>query len=128
MGADLVSQIPSRLELIGVRGAASVAYQQASFICIEVNLHSVDIFKLIGINAGEEKSEKLKTFFDKISIPALTSLAEVAFLHLVANKVLKQLPQTVQSKLQDKLIAQVEIVTLTDAEQGPFLIETIRYH
>lgn len=127
IGQDLIQTIPFKLSLIGVRAEASIVYLQSAYICVEVDLMSVDIEKLIEVNANVETAMKAKSFFDYINIPTIKSLAETYLVKLISGKIMSNLPQTVIEKLQDKLVAEVDIVTLDDIEQGPFLIQTIQY-
>lgn len=123
---DLISSIPMKLGLIGVRATASLAYQQSAYICIDIELPSVDIVKLIEVNAGPAAAEKLAKMLEYIGIPAVTNMIESFMIKLIYRKIMTNLPQTIQEKLEDKLVAEVDIITLSEEEQGPFLIQTIQ--
>lgn len=126
VGNDLKASIPSRLELAGLRSTANIVYQQSAFICIEINLLSVDLIKSIENNGGKSKAQKLKSFFDAIPIPGALPFIEYLLALKAKGKIIKQLPITIKQKLQDKLVADVDIYALEDDEQGPFLIQTIQ--
>lgn len=126
VGADLKWSIPEKLELQGIRASSSIAYVQSAFICVEVNILSVDIKKILSQNAGSNKSSS--SFLDTLFtiFPSSKTFIETQLVKLVSGKVIKMIPQVVREKLQDKLIAEVEIIALTDNEQGPFLLQTIQ--
>ena len=126
IGQDLISSIPPRLELLAIQASASVVYIKSAFICIEVDLLSIDLPKLIEENAGLEKSQKIVKLFEWLDIPYAQKTTEISLVKLLASKVKNALPNTIQQKLQDKLIAEVEIVVLEDDEQGAFLCQTIK--
>lgn len=127
IGGDLCSTIPLRLGNIGVLAVATVVYHQSSFICVEVDIMSVDPRKVI--EKSTRGSAALATF-EKLakSLAWLKFEQHVeAFLtKFVCKKLLTSLPQTIVEKLQLKLTADIELITLTEAEQGPFLISTMQ--
>jgi predicted RecB family endonuclease len=123
---DLIKTIPSKLSLIGARAVATIAYTQSAYICIEVEIPSVDIIKLIEVNSGSAAAAKLTGILAYIGLPVITNLVESLMARVVCKKVMTQLPQTIQEKLEDKLIAEVDIIALSEEEQGPFLINTIQ--
>ncbi len=110
VGADLLASIPLRLDLIGVKATASISYLQSAYICVEVDLISVDLIKMIRNGAGSVKATKIAEFLDSFELPFLKSLLESLVLKLITRKIFRSLPQVVKEKLQDKLIAEVEII------------------
>jgi hypothetical protein len=126
IGNDLKTSIPMRLALQGIIGTSNVVYQQSAFICVEVNITSVNLTKLLGLSDDSEQARKLEDFFDWVNMPQFKSLLESVVVRIASSKVMKQLPQTVKEKLQTKLLAEIEVVTLTDSEQGPFLVQTMQ--
>lgn len=126
IGQNLCKTIPERLAVMGIRSNVTVGYTQAAFVCIEVNLISVDIQKFIWYNAGVDKSLQVKAFLDTVSFPSLDNFLNWALLAFLKGKLMKQLPVTLIDKLQDKMNAQIELVCCTEEEQGPFLVDTIQ--
>lgn len=126
IGQNLCKTIPERLAVMGIKSNVTVGYTQAAFLCIEVNLTSVDIQKLIWYNAGVDKSLQVKALLDTVSFPSLDKVLNRALLAFLKGKLMKQLPVTLIDKLQDKMNAQIELVCCTEEEQGPFLVDTIQ--
>lgn len=123
---DLVVVIPTKLELQGIVSNASVVYQQGSFLCIEVNITAVDFLKITERQGSAEKADKIRQFLTSFGLPNLITFINTQLVRVAAKKVMTSLPSTIISKLQDKLTADLDVVCLNDAEQGPFLCQTLQ--
>jgi len=127
IGDDICKLIIVRLEKLGVKASTRLAYQQSAFLCIEIVVEDIDVMKFLQENISTQKAA---TNYEKIRklLPYdwfhqwLTSL----LINKLCKKLLVQLPETIQEKLQFKLAAEVEIVGCSSNEQGPFLLDTIK--
>ena len=113
--------------MIGVEATAAVVFQQSSFMCIEVDIISIDIRTVI---EKATKGDTALNSFNKLAKILEWSRFEQWVQSLLTNTIYKKLmvslPQTIINKLQLKLAADIELITCTDAEQGPFLVSTMQ--
>lgn len=122
----MCSLIPLRLEGLGLRAEASIAYQQSSYLCIEVAIADAEVRNVLGKMAKDPGAlnfyEKLCDLFWWTSFEVW---AEKQLAKMIGGKLVVQLPKTIEEKLKMKLAAEIEMICCTDEEQGPFLIHTI---
>lgn len=127
IGHSMVKAIPERLEMLGLKASVSIVYTKSSYISLEVNLHSVDLTTLVANMTGSlEKAEGIRNILGMISFPRLDGFINKFLLQLMCGKMMQQLPVQMQSKLQDKLSAEVVIIACSEEEQGPLLISTMQ--
>jgi hypothetical protein len=127
IGDDICKLILIRLEKLGVKAVTRLAYQQSAYLCIEIVVEDIDVMKFLQENISTQNAAKK---YDKIRklIPYdwfhqwVTSL----LVQKLNKRLLVQLPDIIQEKLQFKLSAEVEIVSCSSNEQGPFLLDTIK--
>ena len=127
IGDDMCKLILIRLEKLGVKAVTRLAYQQSAYLCIEIVVEDIDVMKFLQENISTQNAAKK---YDKIRklIPYdwfhqwVTSL----LIQKLNKRLLVQLPDIIQEKLQFKLSAEVEIVSCSSNEQGPFLLDTIK--
>ena len=124
IGEELSTSISVRLESIGVRSVACIAYQQSAFISVEVILLSIDVRRVLEVRAGELALKKYDNLMQR-KIPFLGSIIDFLLTSFVFGKVRRQLSLMIKEKLNDKLTAEVEIFTCTEEEQGPFIMSTL---
>ena len=123
---DLIVTIPKKLELQSIIATASIVHQHSSYLCIEVNIVGVDFLLSIARNGGQEKADKTRRFLESFGFPSIINFINTNLVRLAASKVIKALPTTIVSKLQDKLTADLDVICLNDREQGPFLCQTLQ--
>jgi hypothetical protein len=126
IGSGLCTQIPERLGLIGVQSTVSIGYTRAAYICFDVALIDVDLYKLIEVNAGEEKAQAISTLLDKLSIFSLDVLLKKIVLYLLHKKLATQIPVQIRDKLEHKFSTDIELIVCSEEEQGTFLVQTIQ--
>jgi hypothetical protein len=127
IGADLCSTIPSRLDNMGITAVATVVYQQSSYLCLEVDIASLNVRKFLEKSArGPGALTMYNKICDMLKSEAFENWVERLLTNIVTKKLMTSLPQTIVEKLQLKLTAQVELIACSDAEQGPFLISTMQ--
>ena len=127
IGDDMCKLILIRLEKLGVKAITRLAYQQSAYLCIEIVVEDIDVMKFLQENISTQNAAKK---YDKIRklIPYdwfhqwVTSI----LIQKLNKRLLVQLPDIIQEKLQFKLSAEVEIVSCSSNEQGPFLLDTIK--
>lgn len=124
---NLCKSIGDRLDSMGVKSSVGIGYTQSAFVCIEVTITNFDLFKffLFSTEGNEEKATKIVDSLEKYSIPAVTDFFNKFLLNVVANKFVVALPATIKEKLYNLMNAELELVTCTEEDQGPFLIQTI---
>ena len=123
---DLIVTIPKKLELQSIIATATLVHQHSSFLCIEVNLIGVDFLSSMERNAGKENADKTRRFLESFGFPNIINFINTNLVRIAAGKVIKALPSTLISKLQDKLTADIDVICLNDAEQGPFICQTLQ--
>lgn len=126
IGAGLCKQIPERLALIGVKSQVTIGYTKSAFICFDITLIDVDLYKMIAVNAGREKADTLSAFLQKISVLSLDILIKAVVLKLLHKKLATQIPDQIRDKLEHKLNTDIELIVCSEEEQGTFLIQTIQ--
>lgn len=125
VGKSLCQVVPERLAPLGVVSTCSVAYTQQAFICLEISLFGLSLQKMLATNAGPEKAENIMGFLNRYALPAVTDWAARFMLLLIADKLMTGLPMQMKDKMYNKMNAELEIITCTEEEQGPFLVQTI---
>lgn len=127
IGDDMCKLILLRLEKLGVQAVARLAYQQSAYLCIEILVEDIDALKFLSENVSTQNAAKKYAQIRKLLPYDWFHQWVSSFLIQKLNKrLLVQLPDTIQEKLQFKLSAEVEIVSCSSNEQGPFLLDTIK--
>jgi hypothetical protein len=126
VGSSLCTQIPERLGMMGVSCSASIAYTRAAYVCIEVSLHSLNLHQLLKVNAGIDRANAIMDLLARFSLPALTEYLCRSMLLLMNDRLMTMLPIQMKEKLYSKMSAEIEVITCTEEEQGPFLLNTIQ--
>lgn len=105
----------------------SIAYQQSSYLCIEVLIGPLTIQNYLLSNKHlQQSSITYNKILDHISWSGFDQLFNELFTRYVITKLSTQLPDLITHKLQWKLSAKIEMVVCKEEEQGEFLIQTIR--
>jgi hypothetical protein len=126
IGQSLCALIPTRLQCIGVKSVANIAYTQAGFICLEISLQGVDLLTLAGKKGDSAKDAKISSFLRVMTSLQLDSQLGRFVLKLLVPKLISQFPITVKEKLQMKFNAEIEIVCCQEEEQGPFIMTALQ--
>ena len=127
IGDDICKLIIIRLEKLGVKALTRIAYQQSAYICIEISVDEIDATKFLQENVSTQNAaknyEKIKNL---LPYDWFTEWVGSFLINKLNKKLIVQLPETIQEKLQFKLSADVEIVGCSSNEHGPFLTDTIK--
>eukprot|EP01038_Epipyxis_sp_PR26KG_P004632 gene4632-6511_t len=128
IGAEFCKLIPERLEnSAGIKCTVNIAYAQSAFMCFEVSLVEVNLKKLIEIRAGEVAGAKIEHFLSFITFPPCLEFLNNLLVNLLYRKIMAQIPPIVKEKLQNRMNAEIEVFSLTEEEQGPFIMQTIHH-
>lgn len=124
---NLCKSLCDRLDSMGVKCTVGIGYTQSAFVCIEVTITNFDLYKffLFSTEGNDTKASKIVESLEKYSIPALTDFFNKFLLNIVANKFVVALPATIKEKLYNLMNAEIELVTCTEEDEGPFLVQTI---
>jgi hypothetical protein len=125
VAANLCQVIPENLGKMGIRCNVTIIFTKASYLCIEVAMTKVDIPKLVEFNAGEAASQKVRDMIERLSFPKLNDVINGFLLRMFEKKLMEKLPTQLKQKLQDKMYADLEIVSCNEEDLGSFLAQTL---
>lgn len=125
IGVELCKELPNKFSKMGLNGTAWIVFQQSSYVCIEVKLISLSVKKFFAYQGPQalQLYEKLDQFF---YWTPFEQWLENLLATIIGNRLLGSIADTVIDKLFFKLSSEVEVVVCTEAEQGPFLLDTIQ--
>lgn len=125
IGDDLCNTIPEKLRINGIESTTAKVYQQSAYLCVEVKI-AVNLQTFLEATAGIIVSEKFRKLVEFVNVPIFKQFLEIVMSKVVIQRILNSLPITIKEKLEDKLVADVEIVALGSHEQGSFFLQTIQ--
>lgn len=127
IGNNMGKAIPEKLALMGIKCSSSLVYTKSGFVCLEVVLHQLSIPLLVSTASGSPaKGEFVRKILSFISFPRFDAFLNRVLLQFICSRILSTLPARVQTKLQDKLNAEVLVIACSEEEQGPVLVSTIQ--
>ena len=127
IATDLVLGTPPKLAAQGIYATCSLAYQESSYICLEVIIGPTTLRGFLEGNAHlADAAVKYKAFMAKMTWCGLEEVLDTVFTWYIGTKMLTKIPSLIIDKLEKKLTAKIEMIVLREEEQGPFLISTIQ--
>jgi hypothetical protein len=127
VASTLCQVVPERLSGMGVVCSANIVYSQAAYVCLEVNMHNLNLHKMLASSAGPEKATSIMTLLERFSLPAVNEMIARYMLNFISEKLISQLPVQMKEKMYNKMNAELEIIACTEEEQGPFMVQTIMH-
>lgn len=123
---NLCGVIPERLEILGLKVNVNIGYVQSAYVCIEITITNIDLFKFLSLSTNNTLAEKIINFLDRFMLPMIVDGIKKLLISIIASKVVTNLPATVKEKLYNKSGIECEMIVCSEEEQGPFLIQTIQ--
>ncbi|RYH28984.1 hypothetical protein EON65_10120 [archaeon] len=117
--------IPDKLSKMGVTSQCSIVYSKAAYVCIEVSLTNLDLYKLLAFNSSPARADHIMFLLDRFGLPALTDFISKWMLGFLMNRLMVVFPANIKEKLFNRFAAELEIINCSEEEQGGFLLQTM---
>lgn len=126
--AQLIAQIPLRMQDMGVRCNATCPYKLKSYLIIEMEINAVDAKKLITIRGGEATAKLADSWLGLIgrNSSALANGIDALIVSSVGAKIKEKVPHVLQERLHEKGL-EVETYACSSAEQGDFMLQALAH-